>query len=171
MLSLKSKYPPASMRNARPDDSKAGIKTVWGRNINNLRYANDTLLMAEREEELKSVLIKVKEKSEKASLKLNIRKMKIMASSPIPSWPIEGKRIEVSPSALVLPINIQDWFPLGLSGWISLQSKRLSRVFSNTTLQKHQFFRAQPSSQSNSHIHTWPQEKPEPWLDRPLLAK
>ena len=60
----------------------------------------------------------------------------------------------------VLLMNIQDWFPLGLTGWISLQSKGLSRVFSNTTVQKHQFFGAQLSSQSNSHIHTSPQEKP-----------
>ena len=59
----------------------------------------------------------------------------------------------------VLPMNIQDWFPLGWTGWIS-QSKGLSRVFSNTTVQKHQFFGAQPSSQSNFHIHTWPLEKP-----------
>ena len=58
------------------------------------------------------------------------------------------------------PMNIQDWFPLGLTGWISQQSKGLSRVFSNTTVQKHQFFSAQLSSPSNSHIHTWPQEKP-----------
>ena len=63
-------------------------------------------------------------------------------------------------SASVLPMNTQDWSPLEWSGWISLQSKGLSRVFSNTTLQKHQFFGAQPSSQSNSHIHTWPLEKP-----------
>ena len=62
--------------------------------------------------------------------------------------------------ASVLPVNTQDWSPLGWTGWISLQSKGLSRVFSNTTLQKHQFFSAQPSSQSNSHIHTWPLEKP-----------
>ena len=74
-------------------------------------------------------------------------------------------------SASVLPMNIQDWFPLGWTGWISLQSKGLSRVFSNTTVQQHQFFGAQPSSQSNSHIHTWPQEKTWPWLDEPLLAK
>ena len=60
----------------------------------------------------------------------------------------------------VLPVNIQDWFPLGLTGWISLQSKGLSRVFSNTTVQKHQFFGSQPSLQSNSHIHTWLLEKP-----------
>ena len=61
----------------------------------------------------------------------------------------------ISPS-----VNTQDWSPLAWTGWISLQSKGLSRVFSNTTVQKHQFFSAQPSSQSNSHIHTWPQEKP-----------
>ena len=71
-----------------------------------------------------------------------------------------GQSIGVSVSASVLPMNIQDWFPLGWSDWISLQSKGLSRVFSNTTVQKHQFFSAQLSSQSNSHIHTWPQEKP-----------
>ena len=66
----------------------------------------------------------------------------------------------VSASASVLPMNIQDWFPLGWTAWISLQSKRLSRVFSDTTVQKHQFFGSQLSSQSNSHIHTWPLEKP-----------
>ena len=71
-----------------------------------------------------------------------------------------GQRIGVSASASVLPMNIQDWFPLRLTGWISLQSKGLSRVFSNTTVQKHQFFCAQPSSQSKSHIHTWLLEKP-----------
>ena len=68
--------------------------------------------------------------------------------------------IGVSTSASVLPMNIQDWFPLGLTGWISLQSKGLSWVFSNTTLQKHLFFGTQLFSQSNSHIHTWPLEKP-----------
>ena len=71
----------------------------------------------------------------------------------------------------VLPMNIQDWFPLGWTGWISLQSTGLSRVFSNTTVQKHQFFGTQLSSQSNSHIHTWLLDKPQPWLDGPLLAK
>ena len=71
-----------------------------------------------------------------------------------------GQSIRVSASALVLPMNTQDWSPLRWTGWISLQSKGLSRVFSNTTVQKHQFFSAQLSSQSNSHIHTWPLEKP-----------
>ena len=71
-----------------------------------------------------------------------------------------GQSIGVSASTLVLPMNTQDWSPLGWTDWISLQCKGLSRVFSNTTVQKHQFFGAQLSSQSNSHIHTWPQEKP-----------
>ena len=71
-----------------------------------------------------------------------------------------GQSIGVSASTLVLPMNIQDWSPLGWTGWTSLQSKGLSRVFSNTTVQKHQFFSTQPSSQSNSHIHIWPVGKP-----------
>ena len=71
-----------------------------------------------------------------------------------------GQSIGVSASASVLLMNIQEWFPLGWTGWISLQSKGLSRVFSNTTVQKHQFFCAQLSLQSNSHIYTWILEKP-----------
>ena len=71
-----------------------------------------------------------------------------------------GQSIGVSASASVLPMNIQDWFPSGWTGWISLQSKGLSRVFSNTTVQKYQFFSGQPSLWSNSYIHTWPLEKP-----------
>ena len=71
-----------------------------------------------------------------------------------------GQSIGVSASASVLPMNIQDWFPLGWTGWISLQSTGLSRVFSNTTVQKHQFFSAQLSLWSNSHIYTWLLEKP-----------
>ena len=71
-----------------------------------------------------------------------------------------GQSIGVSASASVLPMNTQDWSPLGWTRWISLQSRGLSRVFSNTTVQKHQFLGAQLSSQSNSHIHTWPLGKP-----------
>ena len=82
-----------------------------------------------------------------------------------------GQSIGVSASTSVLPMNTQEWSPLGWTGWISLQSKGLSRVFSNTTAQKHQFFSVQLSSQSNSHIHTWLLEKPQPWLAGPLLAK
>ena len=82
-----------------------------------------------------------------------------------------GQSTGVSASASFLPKKSQGWSPSEWTGWISLQSKGLSRVFSNTTVQKHQFFGAQTSSQSNSHIHTWPLEKPQPWLDGPLLAK
>ena len=81
------------MRNAGLEEAQAGIK-IAGRNINNLRYADDTTLMAESEEELKSLLMKVKEESEKVGLKLNIQKTKIMASGPITSWQIDGERVE-----------------------------------------------------------------------------
>ena len=85
-----------------------------------------------------------------------------------------GQNIRVSASASVLPMNTQGWSPLGWTGWISLQSKGLSRVSSNTTVQKHQFFSAQLSSLFNSYIDTWPLENhslPQPWLDRTLLEK
>ena len=82
------------MRNARLHEAQAGIK-IAGRNINNLRYADDTTLMAESEEELKSLLMKVKEESEKVGLKLNIQKTKIMASGPITSWQIDGETMEM----------------------------------------------------------------------------
>ena len=81
------------MRNAGLEKAQAGIKISW-RNINNLRYADDTTLMAESEEELKSLLMKVKRESEKVGLKLNIQKTKIMASSPITSWKIDGETVE-----------------------------------------------------------------------------
>ena len=82
-----------------------------------------------------------------------------------------GQSIRASVSTSVLPMNIQGWFPLGLTGWISWQSKGLSRVFYNTTVQKHQFFGTQPSLWSNSYIHRWLLEKSQLWLDGPLLAK
>ena len=81
------------MGNARLDEAQAGIK-ISGRNINNLRYADDTTLMAESKKELKSLLMKVKEETEKVGLKLNIQKMKIMASGPITSWEIDGETVE-----------------------------------------------------------------------------
>ena len=81
------------MRNDGLDEAQAGIK-IAGRNINNLRYADDTTLMAESKEELKNLLMKVKEESEKVGLKLNIQKTKIMASSPITSWQIDGETLE-----------------------------------------------------------------------------
>ena len=81
------------MRNAGLEETQAGIK-IAGRNINNLRYADDTTLIAESEEELKSLLMKMKEDSEKGGLKLNIQKMKVMASGPITSWEIDGETVE-----------------------------------------------------------------------------
>ena len=88
LFNLRAEY---IMRNAGLEEAQAGIKTA-GRNINNLRYADDTTLRAESEEELKRLLMKVKEESEKVGLKLNIQKMKIMASGPITSWEIDGKQ-------------------------------------------------------------------------------
>ena len=85
----------------------------------------------------------------------------VLVSFPM-SWLFEssGQSIGVSASASVLPMNIQEWFPLGLTDFISMQSKGLSRVFTNTTVQKHQLFKAQPSLWSRSHIHTWLLDKP-----------
>ena len=82
------------MQHARLDEAQAGIK-IAGRNINNLRYVDDTTLIAESEEELKSLLMQVKEESDKVGLKLNIQKMKIMASGPITSWQIDGETVEM----------------------------------------------------------------------------
>ena len=95
------------MRNAGLEEAQAGNK-IAGRNVNNLRYAGDTTLMAESEEELKSLLMKVKEKSEKVGLKLNIQKTKIMASSPITSWQIDGETMEtVTDFILGAPESLQ----------------------------------------------------------------
>ena len=93
------------MRNAGLEEAQAGIK-IAGRNINNLRYADDTTLMAENEEELKSLLMKVKEESEKVGLKLNIQKTKIMASSSITSWQIDGKTVETAADFVFLGSKI-----------------------------------------------------------------
>ena len=93
------------MRYARKGESQAGIKIAW-RNINNPRYADDTTLMAESEDELKSLLIKVKEESEKAGLKFNFKKTNVMASSPITSWQIEGKKVETVTDFIFLGTKI-----------------------------------------------------------------
>ena len=93
------------MRNAGLEETEGGIK-IAGRNVNNLRYADDTTLMAEREEELKSLLMKVKEESEKVGLKLNIQKMKIMASSPITSWQVDGETEETAAEFIFLGSKI-----------------------------------------------------------------
>ena len=95
------------MRNAGLKETQAGIKMA-GRNINNLRYANDTALMAEHKEEVNSLLMKVKVESEKVGLKLNTQKTKIMASGPIPSWEIDGETVETVPDFIFLgPKSLQ----------------------------------------------------------------
>ena len=103
------------MRNAGLEETQAGIK-IAGRNINNLRYADDTTLMAESEKELKSLLMKVKVESEKVGLKLNIQKTKIMASGPITSWEIDGETVEImsdfilgAPKSLQMLIAAMKW--------------------------------------------------------------
>ena len=93
------------MRNAGLEEAQAGIK-IAGRNINHLRYVEDTTLMAESEEELKGLLMKVKEKSEKVGLKLNIQKMRIMASDPITSWEIDGETVETASDFIFLGSKI-----------------------------------------------------------------
>ena len=110
------------MWNAKQDESQAGIQ-IARRNINNLRYADDTTLMAESEEELKSLLMTVKEESEKASFKLNIQKTKIMASSPITSWQIDGERVTLffwAPKSLqkvIAAMKLKDTYSLEGKLW------------------------------------------------------
>ena len=121
-LCLFNLYAEYIMGNARLNEAQAGIKRA-GRNINNLRYADDTTLMAESEEELKSLLMNVKKKSEQAGLKLNIQKTKIMASGPITSWPVDGETVETvrdlmfwAPKSLQMVIaamKLKDTYPLG----------------------------------------------------------
>ena len=96
------------MRNTGLEEAQAGIKTA-GRNISNLRYADDTTLMAESEEEIKSLLMKVKEESDKAGLKLNIQKTKIMASGPITSWQMGGETMETVRDFIFLDSKITAW--------------------------------------------------------------
>ena len=104
------------MWNVERDKSQTGIK-IAGRNINNLRYANDTTLMAESKEELKSLLMKVKEESEKAGLKLNIQKTQIMASGPITSWQINREKVETVTDFIFLGSKITAWW---LQWWLQM---------------------------------------------------
>ena len=129
------------MRNAGLEEAQAGIKTA-GRNANNLRHADDTTLMAENKEELKSLLMKVKEESEKVGLKLNIQKSKIMASSPITSWQIDGEKVETVTDLIFLGSKIsangdcsheiKRYLLLGRKAMTNLDSASKSRT---TTLQ------------------------------------
>ena len=144
------------MRNAGLDEVQAGVK-IAGRNINNLRYADDTTLMAENEEELKSLLMKVKEESEKIGLKLNVQKTKIMASSPITLWQIDGERVETVTDFIFLG------FTITADGDCSQEIKRRLLLGRKTMTnldsikkQRHYFANKGPSSQgyvlSSNHV-------------------
>ena len=140
------------MRNAGLDEVQAGIK-IARRNVNNLRYADDTTLMAESEEELKSLLMKVKVESEKVGLKLNIQKMKIMASGPITSWETDGETVETVTLTFWVPKSLQMvTAAMKLKDTYSLEGKLFPKSFPK----RHYFANKGPSSQgcgfSSSHV-------------------
>ena len=145
------------MQNARLDDAQAGIKTAR-RNINNLRYADDTTLMAEIEEKLKSLLMKVKKESEKAGLKLNIQKTKIMASGPT-SWQTDGEIIETVTDFTFLgsKITVDDDCSHEIKRHLLLGRKAMTKLDSILKKQRHYFANKSPSSQSYgfSSSHVW----------------
>ena len=158
------------MRNAGLKEAQAGIK-ITGRNINNLRYADDTTLMAESEEELKNLLVKVKKESEKVALKLNIQKTKIMASGPITSWQIDGETVETVSDFIFLGSKItadgdcsheiKDAHPLEEKVWQPRQ---------HIKKQRHYFANKGPSSQSygfyGSHVWMWEFNHKESWVPK-----
>ena len=145
------------MQNAGLDEAQAGIK-IARRNISNLRYTNDTTLMAESEEELKSLLMKVKEEREKAGLKLNIQKMKIMASSPITSWQIDGETMETVTNFIFLgsKITVDSDCSHQIKRCLLLGRKAMTNLDSESEKQRHYFADKGPYSQSygfsSSHV-------------------
>ena len=146
------------MQNSRLDEAQVGIK-IAGRNINNLRYADDTTLMAESKEKLKSLLMKVKEESEKAGLKLNIQKMKVMASSPITSWQINGETMETMIDFILggSKITVDGDCCHEIKRRLILGRKAMSNLDSILQKQRHYFANKGPSSQSYgfSSGHLW----------------
>ena len=146
------------MQNARLNEGQTGIKTA-GRNINNLRYPEDTTLMAESKEELKSILMKVKEESEKAGLKLIIQKTKIMASGPITPWQIDGEKMETVREFISLGSKItgDGDFSHEIKRCLLLGKKNYDQPRQNIIKQKHYFASEGLSSQSYgfSNSHVW----------------
>ena len=145
------------MRNAGLEEAQAGIK-IAGRNINNLRYADDTTLMAESKEEVKSLLMKVKEESEKVGLKLNIQKTKIMASGPITSWQIDGETVEtVTDLILGGPKSLQMATAAMKLKMLALWKISCDQPRQHFIKQRHCFAHKGPSSQSYgfSSSHVW----------------
>ena len=153
------------MRNAGLEEAQAGIK-IAGRNINNLRYADDAILMAESEEELKSLLMKVKVESEKVGLKLNIQKTKIMASSPIISWEIDGETVETVSDFICLGSKITEEGDCSheiktLTPWKESYDQHIQK-------QRHYFANKGLSSQgygfSCGHVWMWESDCEESWV-------
>ena len=146
------------MRNTGMEEAQAGIK-IAGRNINNLRYADDTTLMAESEEELKSLLMKVKKESEKVGLKLNIQETKIMASSPITSWEIDVETLEAVSDFIVLgsKITADGDCSHEIKRHLLLGSKVMTNLRQHIKKQRHYFANKGPSSQGYgfSSGHVW----------------
>ena len=146
------------MRNVGLNEVQAGIK-ISGRNINNLRYADDTTLMAESEEELKSLLMKVREESEKVGLKLNIEKTKIMASGPITWWQIDGETMETVTDFIFLGSKITADGDCGheIKRHLFLGRKTMTNLDNILKKHRHYFADKGPSSQSFSshHVQTW----------------
>ena len=156
------------MRNAGLEEAQAGIK-IAGRNINSLRYADDTTLMAESEEELKSPLVKVKEESEKVGLKSNIQKSKIMASGPITSWEIDGETVETV-SEFILggsKITADGDCSHDIKGCLLLARNVITNLYSILKKQRHYFANKGPSSQgygfSSGHAWMWELDCEESW--------
>ena len=145
------------MRNTGLEEPQAGVQMA-GRNINNLRYADDTTLMAKSKEELKSLLVKVKEKSEKVGLKLNIQKTKIMASGPITSWQIDGETVETVTDFIFLGFKITAEFDCSpkIKRYLLLGRKAMTNLDS-ILKSRHYFVNKGPSSQGYgfSSGHVW----------------
>ena len=148
------------MRNTGLDEAQTGIK-IAGRNINNLRYADDTTLMAQSEEELKSLLMKVKEESEKVGLKLNIQEMNIMASGPITSWQIDGETVETVSDFIFggSKISADGDCSQEIKRCLLLWKKSYDQTRQHIKKQRHYFANKGPSNQSSvfssSHVWMW----------------
>ena len=159
------------MRNASLDQAQAGIKTA-GRNINNLRYADDTTLMAESKEELKNLLMKVKEESEKAGLKLNIQKTKIMASGPITSRQIDGETMATVTDFILggSKITVDGDCSHEIKRQLHLGRKAMTNLDSIIKNQRHYFANKGPYSQSygfaSSHVCLWELDYKESWAPK-----
>ena len=158
------------MWNVLLDEAQAGIK-IAERNINNLRYADDTSLMAESEEELKTLLMKMKDESEKAGLKLSIQKTKIMASGPITSWQIDGANSGKSDNYFLGLQNHCIWWPQPQNlKTLALWKKRYDQPRQHIKKQRHYFISKGPSSQSygfsSSHVWIWELDRKESWTPK-----